>query len=761
MAAPLEYDFRVIGRAVVEREIAALEKRFIASASKLNREFAKLGGSRTQTSGATGSGTGASLRFRDPVFGPGRKEQLAQIKANERAAVKAVREERKQVENLNRSRQSIHNQRLREEKQTRVESSKTDAERQRQIDRQSRTQQSLARQRLREEAKSRESAKARVDFVKSTVGGGIGRVASVLGSIGKAGLAVAGISAAGIAASSISQAITLDEGSRRLSIAGRAPGEKGSDPASLSKAFTQTGIATGLAPEQIMSGVRKYVEKTGDLGYAMKNSKTFATVAQGADANVEDVFAMAADMKGKLGLNDPEDMKQAFAIFSQQGKKGKFELKNMASEMPEILSTASNAGVRGVAGARDIGALLQQAMEATGNGSEAATAVNTMFKDFGLHANKIQSGQAFGGRKVQVYEGGDPRNKNRSFADVMTESVSASRGNMSELYKVFGVRGIKALNPQINAYKEAYQNTKGTDAEKDIAGTKAAKASFAKYRDLPASFESVQQDAADAMKSFSVQMEVINTKLKDAVASQLFPEIIKLVPQIAALVPLVSKLVAGFISLVGWLANNPLSGLGIALAGSIGIELVKARIGTVIATGLASIIAGVQAGGLRGGIGAATPTVGGPSNYMGAGMTGLAVGAAVAGTIYSGGIAKFESGENSMAVGGAALNAVRGANTSDLAAVRDAVAEQRKRVAASQKTDLLDDTLDMFGASNKKVEAKTQESYLSEMEQKLAELQMQAAKDLSDAAKAQKDAAAAQSGVTPNRSDKPSGVKTP
>ncbi len=771
MAAPLEYDFRVIGRAVVEREIASLEKRFIASAARLNKEFNKLA-----NGGAGGSKTGSS-RVGGGLYAPGQKEYIAQqrlfhkqslkeARERERAAVKAVRAERQAQDNLNRSRQSIHNQRLREEKQTRIESSKTNAQRQRDIDRQSRSQQSLARQRAREESESRQNVKSKTDFIKSTVGGGVGRVANAIGSIGRTGMAIAGIGAAGITASSISQAISLDETSRRLSIAGRDPGTKGVNPAELSKSFTRTGIATGFSPEAIAGGVRAYVAKTGDIQTALANQKMFATVAQGGDTDVTDIFNMAADMKSKLKLDTPEKMKEAFAIFSQQGKKGKFELKNMAVEMPQILSNAANAGVRGVGGARDIGAMMQMAMDATGNGSEATTAVLNMMKSFPQHAKSFQSGEAFGGRKVQIYEGGDSKNPTRSLGTIMAESISASRGDMGAIYKKFGIRGKKALDPMMNAYKDAYHATKGTDTDKDKAGQAAVKAEFSKYRDLPADFKDVEADAADAMKSFSVQMEIINTKLKDAIASQLFPEIVKLIPQIAALVPMVSKLVAGFLQLASWLIDNPLKGLGAAVGVSIAYELAKAGIAKLFADSISAVVTGYKNGGFSGAGSALIPSsvTGGQSfktSFGNALGPGLSIGTAVGGAILATGIGKFEAGENSMNVGGAALNTVRGAKTSDLEVVRQAIVEQRKRAAEAHRMDFGDSFLDTFGASNKAVEAKTQDSYLSEMEKKYAELQMQAAKEQSEAAKALKDAATSLSGSKPNTGDKPSPIKTP
>lgn len=779
MAAPLEYDFRVIGRAVVEREIASLEKRFIASAQRLNREFNKLatGG----TGNARGGGSGGSRAT--GVHLPGHREYIAQqrlnhrqelrnIKEQERAAIKAVRAERQAQDNLNRSRQSIHNQRVREEKQTRAEHVKTNAIRQRDIDRQSRVQQSLARQRAGEERQARLATQSKVDFVKSTVGGGVGRVANLVGSVGRTGMAIAGIGAAGMAASSISQAISLDEGSRRLSIAGRREGQAGIDPALLSKEFIRTGIAHGTSPESVMEGVRAYVTATGDIKTAMANRAIFATTAQGGDASLPDIFKMGAAARQGLKIDKQADMKEAFATWFEQGREGKFELRDFATEGPEILQAAASMGYRGVKGARDIGTLANIGMIGNNSVAENSTALRNLFLDVRDKADGIQKGKYFGGKRIDIYKGGDFKNGLRDTKDWMFDMISTTGGDIGALGDVMQRRGIKMAQPLANEYMQAAQISREkskaagesktvADVKANAAGNAAMGAMWDRFNKIPASFSEVERSAADAMKSFSVQIEILNTKLKEAIASQLFPEIVKLIPQLTALVPLVAKLVSGFLSLVSWLSDNPLKGIGIALAASIGLELVKARIGAVLATGLASILAGVQSGGIKGGLGAVLPTGGKTTlaGAMGAAGTGLAIGAAVAGTLYTGGIAKFEAGENSMAVGGSALQAVRGANTSDIKAVQEAIQEQRKRVNAAKNTDILDDTLGFFGASNKKVEANTQESYLSEMEKKLTDLQMQAAKETREAALAMKEAAVAQSGVRPNTGDGPSPIK--
>ncbi len=624
MAATLQYSLEVIGRQTIERELASLERRYAQHARAMNRTAASVGGGTSRS----GSGsTGAS--------------------SADRVAQKAIRDQQRAIDQQLRSRAALGRQRLREEREVSQAQSRANAAQQRAIDRQSRSQQALARQRVREErlvARERERINdARSDFVRSTVGNGARRVVGGLTAVGRAGAAMLGVGGAALAATSVNSAVRLDEQTRRLSIASRERGEAGISPDELRRQFTNTGIASGYKPEEVAAGVARYVAATGDIKTPLANQRTLATVAQGSDAQLTDVFAAAAELSKKLDVKSVEDMSQAFAILSAQGKKGAFELKAMASEFPEVFSSAANAGVRGLGGVRDVGATMQLAMDATGNSSEASTAVNAMFRQLAAKAKQMQSGEAFGGRKVSVYEGNDPTKPMRNFAAVAIDAISASRGNLGQLNEVFDIRGRKALDPMVNKYREAY-NKAGGGKVGDEAGRAAAAQEFARYRDLPADFSEVQRDAADAMKSTSVQLEILNTKLQNAVASELFPALQRLTPELERLVPLVGQAARGFVDMLSFFARNPFLGLGSLVAGSILLEIAKAGIGAAVSRALMSLIAstpripaGLGTAPALPGLPAATGTTGavlaGAGRALGGGLVGGALGYGVGSAI--------------------------------------------------------------------------------------------------------------------------------
>lgn len=626
--ALLRYEFDIIGQHRVAAALASNERIFATHASKINRIV------------------GASSR------GGARSEAAAA----DRSAAQSARARQREIDAISRAQVALSRQRTREETAATKAARDASRDKQRAIDAQSRSQAALGRQREREEriaaTSARNIARERMRFVQGTVGRGTGRVINSLSAVGTAGLAMVGVGGAALAASAVQQAMRLDQMSRRLAIQGRAEGAAGRKPEVLQKAFTDVGIATGLAPEQVAAGAAAYVQRTGDLDTAMANLDTFATTAQATGASIEDVARAAADMAAKLDIKSVDDMRRALALLTMQGKRGAFELKDMSVQFPEMAAEAANIGVRGVQGVRELGSIAQVAMQATGSGAEASTSVQALFRQLKAKSEGIQNGSAFSsGRKVQVFEGGDAKKPMRNFLDVVGDVMQATGGNVVELQDIFDIRGIRAVNPLIAAYREANQKA-GGGAGGDKAGRAAMQRVLSPFLEAPDNYGEIQRDASDAMKSVSVQLEQLNNKLKEAIASELFPAIQKLVPELIAMAPHLAALMKSLVRLTTWLAKNPIEGLGATLAASIAYEIAKAGIGAAASSALTQILLRAQ---VAGGV-AALPGAAGVAGVAGtalkagaAGVIGAAAGGAL-GEAISGG----SGADTGMRVGGLA-----------------------------------------------------------------------------------------------------------
>jgi len=565
--ALLQYDVAIVGERNIERALASIERRFALHNARVSRAFG----------GARGGGGGAG-------GGGGVKNELRS----------AEREQRRQMEYWRRA--SVGSQRLRDQMEDRAAQ-----KRERQIAREHQIKIRGAERLGRIEEGARINARrefaaqqiaARREFVRGTVGGSIRNTLGSVATVGKAGAAMLGIGGAGLAASAVTGAARLDEQVRRLIIGGRGAGETSKyQPDQLRKQFERTGIETGTAPEALAGAAQTFVAKTGDIDTAVKNMRVFATVAQATGASVEDVASAAADLSTKMDIKSVDDMSQALATLVFQGKHGAFELRDMAQYLPEITAAASTAGVRGTGGMQQLGGMLQIARNATGSGAEGATAIEAMFRQLGAKSKDIQSGKAFGGRKVNVFEKGDPTKPMRNFVDVISEIVEASRGNIVQLQDVFDIRGIKAVNPLIAAYRNANAGAGGGKAGR-AAGRSAVAKIFDENTNVTGTYADVQKDASDAMQSFSVQLEVVTSEMKEVMADELFPVVRDLVPEMKEFVPVVGRATRMLIDFASVAAEHPFATIGTYMAAQVAAEIGKAQLAKTLEEGISSRLAG-------------------------------------------------------------------------------------------------------------------------------------------------------------------------
>lgn len=734
MSQLLQYDFSVVGMAKVEQALASLERRFAQHNQRVN---ASLGTSNARAGGSrVASAATAATRANVASIRSVERERVASERRIERARIaseKAVGRE--------------------QEKQQRYWST---------------ARQKAAQARRREAA---DIASGRSDFVRSTVGGGFGRVGNMARAVGTAGLALTGIGGAALAGASISQALTLDEKSRRLAISARGAGETSPyTPAELQRKATQTGIETGMRPEDLLDASSAFVAKTGDIKTAIQNQKVFATVAQATGASLTDVASTAADLAQKFDIKGPKEMGDALAVLAFQGKKGAFELKDMAETFPELAAAAQRAGMSGVGGMRTLGGLAQIARQSTGSGAEASTALQMALTQLTTKSGTLHSGEALGGKTVDVFEGGDPTKKARDLPTVLAEVISRSHGNQEQLAKLFDVRGIRAMSPLITQYQKAADGTKGTDAQKEAAGKAAVLAYINDAATASGAFADVQKDARDAMEATNVQLEIMMTELKQVVASELFPYFLKLAKELPRVMGPIRGVTNALVKMAEFLVNNPLEGLGGILAASIAAEVLKAQLGSLFKNALERMSGGEWKGPSYGGSGFGKGKGGSLGGTLSAVGTGAAIGITLATAMFTAGVVNFENAEVNMKTGGDDLNKVRNAGVGDIDMVREIIFKQTRRVSELENPTLGAQAANLisYGSKTDDVSTKTQQGYLDEMVQRLNALQKEANVAQLAAAKAQQEAAEAtkkamaggRGGDDPNRGNSPSPVKS-
>lgn len=488
------------------------------------------------------------------------------------------------------------------------------------------------RQIEREKTESIAATKAQDRVRRATVGNMASAAFRSTVGVGKAILGATGLAGGAIAASRIGPGIDLQHQQRQIIRNARGAGEDSAySEEDVRKKVLGISTATGASESSITAGLGAYVSRTGDLKGGMESLQTFTTIAQAADASVEDIAKSAAALSDSLDIKGTDAMADALASIYFQGKKGAFELKDMASHMAMLAAIGASVGVKGPEGVKTIGGLAQLAMKGAGDPAEAATALQQSMTQLIEKSGDLESGKALGGRKVHVFAD-KGKTKFNDIRGVYADVISQARGNVEEISKVFAVRGNRAAVKMVDAYHGAYSSAGGGDTAKNAAGREAIMALIADASDAAGTFKDVQVDAADAMKDGSAQLEIMNTKLTESVREHLLPALLELVPKIEPLIPAFGTLLDKVATLIGWMAENPWSGLGALVMGNVTADLAAAGIGSAVKSMIVSLIAEGGAakivGGIAGGVAGAAGGVGGALGLGAAGTAALALGGA-------------------------------------------------------------------------------------------------------------------------------------
>ncbi len=386
-----------------------------------------------------------------------------------------------------------------------------------------------AEQRASERATSRRNS-AVGSIAKESAVGTIGAAAGALGLVGAAA----------------QEGMRLQESSNRLSISARGAGEKGADATTLRREFEAAAAdAPGIKAADIAEGVQGFVAKTGDLESGRKFASTFATAASATGSNVGDIANAAADISQKFDIKGVEEMKDALAALTFQGKKGAFELKDAASQFAKMSAAAERFGLsKGTTGLKTLGGLTQIARSATGSPEQAATAVEAMFRQLVGESGKLK---AMG---VDVFKAGTNNTQTNDVRDVITSAISKSGGSLPKLQKIFGEEGIRGISPLISTFNEAKGKATGTEAEKTAAGITALREALASAIDAPGDWAEVVKDAAAAQKDSSAVLDSAWERLKAQVSESVIPALSKIVPKLAGMEGAIEPAIVVFDALV-------------------------------------------------------------------------------------------------------------------------------------------------------------------------------------------------------------------
>ena len=209
----------------------------------------------------------------------------------------------------------------------------------------------------------------------------------------------------------------------------------------------KTAVETGVAANEILNGVSKIGEITGQFDFAEDMGGILAKAAKASGASVEDLANVASSLKVTMGLT-ADEVAKFFNSLIIQGDQGSYTLQKFAAEGKALLAATSTHGIKTADQFASFGAYLQVMNAQIKSEAELTTSVSTLFSEL---VSKAKDLNKIG---VHVFD------KNKEFNDfdfIMRQLMEKTNGDLQKLGKTFGASSIKALQPIISEYKNGWK----------------------------------------------------------------------------------------------------------------------------------------------------------------------------------------------------------------------------------------------------------------------------------------------------------------
>ena len=209
----------------------------------------------------------------------------------------------------------------------------------------------------------------------------------------------------------------------------------------------KTAVETGVAANEILNGVSKIGEITGDFDFAEEMGPRLAKAAKASGASMEDLANVASSLKVTMGLT-ADEVSKFFNSLIIQGDQGSYTLQKFAAEGKALLAATSTHGIKTADQFASFGAYLQVMNAQIKSEAELTTSVSTLFSEL---VSKAKDLNKIG---VHVFD------KNKEFNDfdfIMRQLMEKTDGDLQKLGKLFGASSIKALQPIISEYKNKWK----------------------------------------------------------------------------------------------------------------------------------------------------------------------------------------------------------------------------------------------------------------------------------------------------------------
>lgn len=330
---------------------------------------------------------------------------------------------------------------------------------------------------------------------------------------------------------------------------------------------TQTEVAKGTGV--LIAGGISSAKELAD--YAPIMAKT----ATATRASMDDLGSVAIALNDNLGIG-AGGLERAMNMLAYAGKRGQFELADMAKWLPQLTPQFAALGITGERAVAEIGASLQIARKGAGSNDEAAN----NFKNFLSKLTAPDTLKAFNDAGIDIKTSLTNMIKNGfTPTQAMLEIVTKYMGTKGpaaadQLQKVLAIKDEKEREIALNRLNEAYKLGELFRDQQALSYIRPALANRAEHADIQkGSFGSADkgisdQDWQERMGSPKEQLKALGVSLSEVgivLGGALLPSVVEITQ---AIVPVVRAFGV-------WAENNPalVSGVVKTVASIVGLKL--------------------------------------------------------------------------------------------------------------------------------------------------------------------------------------------
>lgn len=281
--------------------------------------------------------------------------------------------------------------------------------------------------------------------------------------------------------------------SESLMYYGMAAKKSDADTKVFRESLHKTAVETGVAANEILQGVSKIGEITGDFDYSEQMGGTLAKAAKASGASVEDLSNVAASLKATMGLT-ADEVGKFFNSLIIQGDQGSFTLEKFARVGKGLLASSSSFGIKSAEQFASFGGYLQLMNAQIKSEEELTTSVAALFGELIQKSDKL--------KKIGVNVV-DSKGAINDFDAIMHQLMTKTDGDIRKISTMFGASSLKALQPVMAEYKNGWQ-TLDTITKSGMEGMTNTNVLEERYKKASSSFngsigkmKAIAEDFAD------------------------------------------------------------------------------------------------------------------------------------------------------------------------------------------------------------------------------------------------------------------------